>query len=325
LRYAIPLAAALFLTAAACPTRAGDEYHQDNVVVVLDASGSMGNTMSGTRMTKMEAAQQGLLAVIELLPENAKVGILVFSSKQPQFRDWVYPLGPLHPEEIKRAILGPEPGGGTPLGDYIKRGADRLLEECSKQFGYGSFRPLVVTDGEAGDAALVDRYAPDVLARGITLDAIGVDMKKDHTLAKLAHSYRRADDPASLKKAVSEVFAEIGSSQGDAAGGADDFALLEPLAPDLALAMIGALAHSGNHPIGSSPPPPEGETASSAPPPATSRNSPPAGRPKAPARSSGGGAAKDNTTDTWLLVGAVLVALLFFGSGGSKKTSKGRA
>ena len=54
---------------------------------------------------------------------------------------------------------------------------------------------LVVTDGEANDAGLVDGYTPDIISRGITIDAIGVEMQSRRTLANMVHSYRNADDP----------------------------------------------------------------------------------------------------------------------------------
>jgi hypothetical protein len=152
-----------------------------------------------------------------------------------------------------RAIDAPRPHGATPLGAYIKRGADRLLEARAKQFGYGTFRLLIVTDGEAQDQALVDRYTPEVMARGITVDVIGVGMRKNHTLATRVHSYRSANDPAALKRALAEVFAEVGSSRTDAAADAEAFATLAPLPAEVAAAMIQALSTSGNQPIGEKP------------------------------------------------------------------------
>ena len=55
----------------------------------------------------------------------------------------------------------------------------------------------------------MDRHAPAVMARGINLDVIGVGMSATHSLAKMAHSYRKANDARSLERAVAEVFAEV--------------------------------------------------------------------------------------------------------------------
>jgi hypothetical protein len=217
----------------------------DNVVVVVDASGSMGAPMGGS--TRMSVAKDALKQVLKQIPDTTHVGILVF----PQ-GNWVYPLGPRKESMLAGAIDSIQSGGGTPLGDYMKRGADALLEARKKQFGYGTYRLLVVTDGEAGDARQVEAYTPDIISRGITIDCIGVEMASRHTLATKVHSYRNANDPESLKQAISEVFAEVAS--GDAGpGGENAFELITDLPEATASAMLKSLSTSGNQPIGEGP------------------------------------------------------------------------
>jgi hypothetical protein len=188
-----------------------------------------------------------------------------------------------------QAIDRPMPGGNTPLGKYIKIGADRLLEERAKQFGYGTFRLLIVTDGEAEDKDLVDRYTPEIVARGITVDAIGVAMKERHTLATKVHTYRSANDPTSLKRAVAEVFAEVGGRGKDSYSG-DAFAELQSIPNEVAQGMIQALSSSGNQPIGEKPRP-KAEVNSTAPTPApnavSSPRQPQSSAPTVTRRSSG--------------------------------------
>ena len=87
----------------------------------------------------------------------------------------------------------------------MKRGADALLKAREKQFGYGTYRLLIVTDGEAGDPRLVESFTPDIISRGITIDVIGVEMPSRHTLATRVHSYRNANDPESLRQAISSA------------------------------------------------------------------------------------------------------------------------
>jgi hypothetical protein len=217
----------------------------DNVVVVVDASGSMGAPMGGS--TRMSVAKNALKQVLDQIPDTTHVGILVFPRG-----DWVYPLGPRKESMLAGAIDSIQSGGGTPLGDYMKRGADALLEARKKQFGYGTYRLLVVTDGEAGDARQVEAYTPDIISRGITIDCIGVEMASRHTLATKVHSYRNANDPESLKQAISEVFAEVAS--GDAGpGGENAFELITDLPEATASAMLQSLSTSGNQPIGEGP------------------------------------------------------------------------
>jgi len=217
----------------------------DNVVVVVDASGSMGAPMGGS--TRMSVAKEALKQVLEQIPDTTHVGILVFPRG-----NWVYPLGPRKESMLAGAIDSIQSGGGTPLGEYMKRGADVLLNARRKQFGYGTYRLLVVTDGEAGDARQVEAYTPDIISRGITIDCIGVEMASRHTLATKVHSYRNANDPESLKQAISEVFAEVAS--GDAGpGGENAFELIADLPEATASAMLKSLSTSGNQPIGEVP------------------------------------------------------------------------
>jgi len=217
----------------------------DNVVVVVDASGSMGAPMGGS--TRMSVAKNALKQVLDQIPDTTHVGILVFPRG-----DWVYPLGPRKESMLAGAIDSIQSGGGTPLGDYMKRGADALLEARKKQFGYGTYRLLVVTDGEAGDARQVEAYTPDIISRGITIDCIGVEMASRHTLATKVHSYRNANDPESLKQAISEVFAEVVSGDAGQAG-EDAFELIAELPEATASAMLKSLSTSGNQPIGEGP------------------------------------------------------------------------
>lgn len=260
----------------------GQQY-SDNVVIVLDASGSMKDVMPGTGISKMEVAKSALKEVLRQVPASTQIGLLVFSASNLR-NDWAYPLGPRNDAALTAAIDPIQPGSDTPLGRYIKRGADRLLEERAKQFGYGTYRLLIVTDGEAQDQQLVKSYTPDVMARGITMDVIGVAMRGDHTLATKVHSYRRGNDPEALRRAIREVFGEVGGAVGDVAQ-AEAFEMLAPIPLGVANAMIQALSVSGNHPIGTQPNPGSPRVQSpptaSPKPPVEAQPATPAPRPKA--------------------------------------------
>lgn len=219
----------------------------DNVVIVLDASGSMRTPFDGNR-DRMSAAKAALKQVIAKVPKETHLGLLVFSAANLT-NDWAFPLGPRDDAVLNAAIDSIVASRGTPLGAYIKRGADRLLEERARQFGYGTFRLLIVTDGEAQDQELVEKYTPEVIARGLTVDVIGVAMNTRHTLATRVHSYRGANDPAALQKALAAVFAEVSTSATDATR-AGDFALIAPLPAPAAVAMLQAISKAENGPVG---------------------------------------------------------------------------
>lgn len=246
---AMAVAAGCLCLAVSAPFGRAQEVF-DNVVIILDASGSMSGNLPGSGQNKMEAAKTALKEVLKQVPKDTRIGLLVFSGANiEKDNDWVYPLGPRDDARLMAAIDLPRPGQGTPLGAYIKKGADRLLEERAKQFGYGTSRLLIVTDGEANDPSLVNRFTPEVIARGITVDVIGVAMNTRHTLATKVHSYRPANDLSALRKAVADVFAEVGGDKSDVAA-VEAFELLKPLRQEVAAAMIKALSTSGNQPIG---------------------------------------------------------------------------
>lgn len=225
------------------------EEHYDNVVIVLDASGSMSEPFPGTNLTKWDAATRALQEVIAQLPQSTRVGLFLFTDGIGSGRISV-PLGPKDDAAVADALADVAPYGVTPLGAYLKHGADALLVAREAQHGYGTYRLLVVTDGEATDEHLVERYTPDLLARGITLDVVGVAMSKDHTLKRKANSYRSADDPESLVQAVEDIFAEV-SLSGDVHVGEDAFEVLAELPDEFAMMLLESLSSSyGNHPIG---------------------------------------------------------------------------
>jgi uncharacterized protein YegL len=234
--------------------------HTDNIVIILDASGSMNEQFnSNPTRTKIEAAKEAIRQVLAKIPDGTNIGLLVFSGSNIQ-NDWVYPLGPKNEAALINAINLPIPGGGTPLGAYIKIGADRLLEQREKQYNYGSYRLLIVTDGEASDRENVEAYTPEVMEREIRVDVIGVDMQQEHMLATVVDSYRRADNPGELVKAVSEILAET-SDTGISTSGEDVFEFIAPLSEEIASGLIATITKvPENYPIGEQPISPKTKT-----------------------------------------------------------------
>jgi len=250
------------------PFTTGQAYAQDdtpftdNIVIILDASGSMeepftgndSNPMTDTDITKMDAAKDALKTVLSTIPETTQIGLLVFSGFGYD-DNWLHPLGPRDERKLLLGIFKPMPAGRTPLGSALKVGADRLLEARTNQHGYGSYRLLVVTDGEATDPEALARYAPDVVSRGLTLDLIGVGMQQDHSLRSLANSYRSADDPTALTEAVREIIAEVDFANSNNLTN-DIFEVLDGLPDEFAMALLRGLEVRTNHPIGQRPPAP---------------------------------------------------------------------
>lgn len=217
----------------------------DYVVIVLDDSGSMREVMRRDRRSRIDAAKSSLTQVIQQIAPGTNVGVLLLNGAR-QNGNWFIPIGPVNPQEAIDRISKLRANGGTPLGDALRIASDELLALRSKKI-YGTYRLIVVTDGEASDQALLDQYLPDILSRGIIIDAIGVDMRGDHSLATRVHSYRRADDQASLSNAIQEILAEgSGTDQGNSS---EDFALLEGLGDLDVSEVLKALATPNNEKV----------------------------------------------------------------------------
>lgn len=218
---------------------------QQNVVILLDDSGSMSSFMrSDGKTRKMAAAKSAIKVVLEQLPSNANVGLAILNGGRDP---WVIPFGPIDKSDLADSLQRIIARGATPLGKHMKIGADALLEARNNQH-YGTYKLLIITDGEAGDANLVERYLPEINSRGIIVDVIGVDMATKHSLATKTSSYRSADDPESLRNAISEVLAESSNDDGDA--GESDFELLAAFPDEVASSVLTALSSPSNDPIG---------------------------------------------------------------------------
>jgi uncharacterized protein YegL len=214
------------------------------VVVILDDSGSMGRQMASGG-SRMRAAIDASKAVLKQLPADTTVGLLTLNTRG-QESHWIIPVGKLqeNPSSIDNLEII-SAAGGTPLGHFMQVAANELLRLRAND-RYGSYRLLVITDGEATDQELLQAYLPQILSRGLILNVIGVDMANDHSLAMSAHTYRRAADVQSLIAAISEVFAETTSTDQDAQ---DDFDLLAGLPDGLAEEVIQAISQVNNQPI----------------------------------------------------------------------------
>ena len=218
----------------------------DYIVVVVDDSGSMREIMRSVRITKIDAAKRALEQVIQQVDGETQLGILLLNGA-PSTNHWLVPLGPVSKIDAAQKISQIGPNGGTPLGFAMRTATEQLLAARSKHI-YGTYRLVVVTDGEASDRLLLEDYLPDILARGIIVDAIGVDMQANHSLATHVHSYRRADDSEALKNALISIMAEGGTNQDQSTSDAD-FELLNAFNDVDVKEIIRALSSPNNKEI----------------------------------------------------------------------------
>jgi Ca-activated chloride channel homolog len=180
------------------------------VMVVLDASGSMNaKDAPGARIT---AAKKAVDALVDSLPSNARVGLLVYgtgtssagSAKAKGCHDikQIVRLGTVNKPAFKAAVATVKARGYTPIGNSLQAAAALLPKEGPRSI-------VLVSDGEDTCAP----PAPCDTAR--TLKAAGTDLtvhtvgfKVDTTArsqltciaAATGGSYRETSDGASLGK-----------------------------------------------------------------------------------------------------------------------------
>lgn len=227
---------------------AANDIVNENIVIVLDNSGSMDGDFHG--QTRMDAAKNALQLVIRQLPDSTNIGLVTINPvnfSDGTTTNWIYPISKIDKDKLSNYIKVLYSNGGTPLGAYIKVGADALLELRKKQ-KYGNYRLIVVTDGEAGDSQLLEKYVPDVMRRGIRFDVIGVALS-NHTLSKKVTSYRSADDQQSLVQAVKEVLAETPKTDGNS----EEYDIIQGLPAELASVVIKTYSESPDYEIGAAP------------------------------------------------------------------------
>ena len=235
------------------------------IVIVLDGSGSMDGIMEvggGRVEKKMNVAKKALIDLIPSVPKDTQVGVIAFHGGGFNGKtEWIYPISTVDTEKLQKSILAVYEGGGTPLGEAIKLGADALLKAREVQHNYGSYQLLVVTDGQADDEEAMNTFASETTARQLRLDVIGVAMPggETHRLATLAHSYQAAQNSVQLITALKQAV-QVENTKGSS--GVDDFSLLATIPPEVARDWLkGVTTGAPNHPLGEEPPQPDvGET-----------------------------------------------------------------
>jgi len=93
-----------------------------NVLVILDASGSMGKDIGG--QTQMAAAKKAIINFVEGLPKEANVGLRIYGHKGTgsssdkemscSSSDLIYPLSPFENTSFKASLDQVNPAGWTP-------------------------------------------------------------------------------------------------------------------------------------------------------------------------------------------------------------------
>jgi Ca-activated chloride channel family protein len=219
----VALAAAVVSSLLATPAAYADSSAEDEpppVMVVLDASGSMKEPVSGGG-TKMVAAKDAVHTLVEQLPDEASMGLAVYGTatgssdaeKAAGCKDVkvVHDVGPLDRSALNSAVDGIRPRGYTPIGQSLRTAADALPAEGPRSI-------VLVSDGE-DTCAPPDpcEVAEELAERGVDLriHAVGfdVDGPARQQLSCVAQvtggEYVDAKDAGSLEDALERIGRQV--------------------------------------------------------------------------------------------------------------------
>jgi uncharacterized protein with von Willebrand factor type A (vWA) domain len=154
--------------------------------------------------SRLEGAKWAVEQFIPLVPSDVNLGLWIFDANGNSER---LPLGPESRAQFLTAVQKTRAGGRTPLTESIEQGVNRLVQQRDRQLGYGEFRLVVVTDGEATGRSLPQAVAY-ARERRIPIYTIGLCIGAQHELRKYSVSYRAADSIEALRRGLEETLAE---------------------------------------------------------------------------------------------------------------------
>jgi uncharacterized protein YegL len=184
------------------------------VVILLDTSGSMGESVRGSdgaRQPKHQIARAALERIVEYTrewrdkhPDRAiQLGILNFSSSARP----VLPMAAFDAKAAQDALASiPAPGGGTAIGDAMTKGFQALYASgCVRKY------LVCITDGQNTSGPRPERVARQLYdqTRGeVELHFVAFDTSADYfDFLKDVNGYTvQADDGAQLADKLAEIY-----------------------------------------------------------------------------------------------------------------------
>jgi Mg-chelatase subunit ChlD len=226
-----------FLLGIVLPARAEDEGTAHNVMLIVDASGSMKKAVDGE--SRMAAAKRVLAETLATIPPDVRLGLLAYGhrkAKDCKDMELVSPIGAEDAATIAGRIQELTPKGETPIAASLEMAAKSFLAFKGQENAI-----ILVTDG-------IEECKGDPCAAAAAIKAAGLDVKVDVVGFTLKPEQR---------KLIECVATETGGTYYDAKNGAALSAALatvakaatKPKAPDddiLAQKNGGVLLAAGN-------------------------------------------------------------------------------
>src|SRR5947209_9809006 len=152
---------------------------QTNVMLAVDVSGSMAAT--DVQPTRIEAAVAAGRTLIDKLPSNAQVGLVIFNS-QAQV------VAPLTTDKgsVKDALGSLGPGGGTAIGDAIQVAVAQLanISDPNGPKSQNSAMVVLLTDGTSNTGIGPVTAAGNAAQAKIPVQTVGIGQRNQTTLVQ---------------------------------------------------------------------------------------------------------------------------------------------
>jgi Ca-activated chloride channel family protein len=180
-------------------------------IIVLDASGSMRERIKGE--TKMDIAKRAVRELVESLPAETNLGLVVYSHRKANDCadiELMIPPAKVDKQAFIRAVTAIQPKGMTPLSAAVEFAANTL--------GYTRQRAniILISDGleTCGKDPCATAARLKAAGAGLTVHVVGFDLtaKEAKAIACIANTtggrFLQANDAVSLKDALHVAVAE---------------------------------------------------------------------------------------------------------------------
>ena len=152
---------------------------QTSVMLAVDVSGSMAAT--DVQPTRIEAAIAAGRTLIDKLPSNAQVGLVIFNSQAEV-------IAPLTSDKgsVKDALGTLAPGGGTAIGEAIQVAVAQLANITDPNSAKSQNYAMVVllTDGTSNTGVDSITAAANAKQAGIPVQAVGIGQRNQTTMVQ---------------------------------------------------------------------------------------------------------------------------------------------
>ncbi len=196
-----------------CPPASCNHYGSDYLIIILDQSGSMADTLGND--TRMEVAKRVSVKLVSNLPDNLMgLGFYSYGYSQDcnELKEWQPTFEKLKKKELIDNIQKMGPGNGTPIANSLKKVKESIQDKK------GNFHVVLITDGGEGcdnstTQADVIKEAESLISiksstLNVKLDIVGLDVPPEvkADLEKVSQASKGKYTDAKTEEDLEEAF-----------------------------------------------------------------------------------------------------------------------